>query len=165
MSIKTKTIAAAALAALTLPAAAIADGSDRAAEAHKKNSERQAKKSHTHKGKAFTIQGVDFTGVTLNAESELTGPITFDPTSANKHARKALDLTKTELRGEDTVTFGEADDKVILRYVGLQPTDALLPTDKVKVIGKVNRAGELNLRKITVIRETETETKTAEKQS
>ena len=152
MSIKTKTLTAAALTALAVPGAALADGS---AKSHGKSSE--AKSHQKPKGKAFTVKGVDFGGATLNSDSELTGPITLDPTSANKHARKALELTKTELRGEDTVTFGEADDKVIVKYVGLQSTDALLPTDKVKVIGKVTRSGKLDLRKITVTRETETQ--------
>jgi hypothetical protein len=166
MSMKNKTIAAAALAALTLPGAALADGSDRAAEAHKKNSERKAqKKSHGPKAKAFVVKGVDASGLTVT-DGALAGSLTLDPTSANKHARRALELTKTELAGEDTVSFGEAGDKVLVNYVGLTSTDTLAPTDVVKVIGKVNREGELNIRKITVTRESATETETeTEKQS
>ena len=148
-----KTIAAATLAAIALPGAALADGSDRAAEAHKKNSERKAQKTHGPKAKAFVVKGVDAANLTVT-DGALAGALTLDPTSANKHARKALELTKTELRGEDTVTFGTAGDKLVIKYVGLQAADALQPTDKVKVIGKVNRAGELNIRKITVVRET-----------
>ena len=154
MSIKTKTIAAAALAALALPTGALAAGSERAAEAHKKNSERKAQKAKP-KSKAFVVQGVDLANLAVDADQKLTGPLTLDPTSANKHARTKLELTKTELRGEDTVTFGETGDAVLLRYVGLQATDPVQPTDKVKVIGKVTREGAINIRKITVIRETE----------
>ena len=162
---KNKTIAAAALAALTLPGAALADGSDRAAEAHKTNSERKAQKSHGHKGKAFVVKGVDAANLTVT-DGALAGALTLDPTSANKHARKALELTKAELRSEQTVNFGEAGDKVLVKYVGLQSGDALAPTDVVKVIGKVNRAGELNIRKITVTRESAEQTQTeTEKQS
>lgn len=151
---KTKTMTAVTLAALTVPGAALADGSDRAAEAHKKNSERHAQKSHNHgpKAKAFVVKGVDAENLTVT-DGALAGPLTLDPTAANKHARRALELTKTELRGEDTVTFGTAGDKLVIKYVGLQSTDALQPTDVVKVIGKVNRAGELNIRKITVKRD------------
>ena len=163
MSIKTKTTAAAALAALALPTAALAEGSHgKSADAHKRHAEHQAQKSKRVKSKAFVVSGVDLANLAVNTESELTGPLTLDPTSANKHARKVLELTKTELRGEDTVTFGEADDKVVLRYVGLQSTDAILPTDRVKVIGKVNREGEIDIRKITVKRETETEAEKTE---
>jgi hypothetical protein len=154
MSMKTKTLTAVTLAALTVPGAALADGSDRAAEAHKKNSERHAQKSHNHgpKAKAFVVKGVDAENLAVT-DGALAGPLTLDPTSANKHARRALELTKTELRGEDTVTFGTAGDKLVIKYVGLQSTDALQATDVVKVIGKVNRDGELNIRKITVKRD------------
>ena len=146
-----KTIAAATLAAIALPGAALADGSDRAAEAHKKNSERKAHKTHGAKAKAFVVKGVDASNLTVT-DGALAGALTLDPTSANKHARKALELTKTELKGEDTVTFGTAGDKTLIKYEGLAPTDV------VKVIGKVNRSGEINIRKITVTRgETETE--------
>ena len=154
MSIKTKTIAAATLAALALPGAALADGSGRSADAHKKNTERKAQKAEkAHKGKAFVVKGVDAANLTVT-DGALAGALTLDPTSANKHARRALELTKTELRGEDTVSFGTAGDKLLITYVGLQSTDALAPTDVVKVIGKVKRSGELDIRKITVTRET-----------
>ena len=157
MSIKTKTMTAAALAALAVPAAALADGSERSAEAHKKNSERKAQKT-TPKSKAFVVQGVSLSGLAVDGDKKLTGALTLDPTSANKHARKVLDtdgLTKTELRSTKTVSFGETGDAVVLRYVGLQSTDAIQPTDRVKVIGKVARDGKINIRKITVKRETE----------
>ena len=165
MSIKTKTTAAVTLAALALPGAALADGSDRAAEAHKKNSERKAQKAKkAHKGKAFVVKGVDAANLTVT-DGALAGALTLDPTSANKHARKALELTKTELRGEDTVSFGTAGDKLRIKYEGLQSTDALLPTDEVKVIGKVNRQGQIDIRKITVERETADEQKTEAERS
>ena len=154
MSTKTKTTAVAALAALTLPAGALAHGGDRADQAHKTNTERKSHKTHkAHKahGKAFVVKGVDAANLTVT-DGALAGPLTLDPTSANRHARRALELTKAELRGEDTVTFGTAGDKLVIRYVGLQSTDALAPTDVVKVIGKVNRAGVLDIRKITVKR-------------
>lgn len=157
MSIMNKTIAAAALAALAIPGAAIADGSDRSAEAHKKNSERKAQKTQS-KGKAFTVAGVDAANIPT-ASGNLAGPLTLDPTSANKHARQVLDaggLTKEELRGEQTVTFGTAGDAVLVRFVGLSSTDTIAPTDRVKVIGKVARSGgAINIRKITVIRDGE----------
>ena len=168
MSTKTKTTAAAAIAALALPAVALADGSDRpgkhgqerAAEQHKKHEATHVQKT---KGKAFVIKGVDAAGLTVT-DGALAGALTLDPTSANKHARTFLDLTKTELRGEDTVSFGEAGDKVVIKYVGLQPTDALQPTDVVKVLGKVSRKdGKLDIRKIQVKRETaETEAEKTE---
>ena len=148
MSIKTKTMTAVTVAALAVPGAALAEGKGKGHG-----------KSHTKapKAKAFTIQGVDAANLTVT-DGKLAGPLTLDPTAANKHARVALELTKAELKGEDTVTFGDADDAVLIKYVGLQSTDALQPTDKVKVIGKVTRSGDLNIRKITVIRETETQT-------
>ena len=153
---KNKTIAAAALAALTLPGAALADGSDRAAEAHKKNSERKAQKSHGHKGKAFVVKGVDASGLTIT-DGALAGALTLDPTSANKHARTFLALSKADVKGEKTASLGTAADAVIVKYVGLTATDAILPTDRVKVIGKVSGT-TLDIRKITVKRgDTETE--------
>lgn len=146
---KTKTLTAVSIAALAVPGAALAEGKGKG---HGKS---QTKSSHAKgpKAKAFTIQGVDAANLTVT-DGKLAGPLTLDPTSANKHARVALELTKTELRGEDTVTFGDQGDAVLVKYVGLQSTDALQPTDKVKVIGKVTRSGDLNIRKIMVIRET-----------
>ena len=154
---KTKTLTAVSIAALAVPGAALAEGKGKG---HGKS---QTKSSHAKgpKGKAFTIQGVDVSAIPVT-DGKLTGALTLDPTSANKHARVALELTKAELKGEDTVSFGKADDAVLIKYVGLKSTDSLQPTDKVKVIGKVARSRDLNtlnIRKITVIRET-TETQT-----
>ena len=156
MNMKTKTLTAVSIAALAVPGAALAEG-----KGHGKSG--KAKTTHAKKGpkaKAFTVKGVDAANLAVT-DGKLAGPLTLDPTSANKHARVALTLTKTELRGEDTVTFGEAGDALRIKYVGLQSTDALQPTDKVKVIGKVTRSGDLDIRKITVVRETaENETET-----
>ena len=153
---KTKTLTAVSIAALAVPGAALAEGKGKG---HGKS---QTKSSHAKgpKGKAFTIQGVDVSAIPVT-DGKLTGELTLDPTAANSHARKFFnpDLSKAALKGEDTVSFGKAGDEVIVRYVGLQSTDALAPTDKVKVIGKVTRSGDLNIRKITVIRKT-TETET-----
>jgi hypothetical protein len=88
------------------------------------------------------------------ADGALTGPLTLDPTSANKHARTLLTLSKEELAGTATETFGVTGDAVVVKYVGLAATDALTATDVVKVLGKVKRDGTLDIRKITVTRET-----------
>ena len=160
---KTKTTAAAAVAALALPSAALAhDGEkrhgndDQRAEQKQKQKQKQEhadkSKSKRIKGKAFVVKGVDAAGLTIT-EGALAGQLTLDPTSANRHARRVLELTKTELRGEDTVTFGEAGDEVLVKYEGLTATDTLQPTDVVKVHGKVSRTdGKLDIRKITITR-------------
>jgi ABC-type Zn2+ transport system substrate-binding protein/surface adhesin len=177
MSVKTKTMTIAALAALTVPAAAAADkpsqgetGKSRGAEhshgakhshgaEHNHGAEHSHRAEHSHKdgakakkakGKGFVVKGVDFGGATLT-DGALAGALTLDPTSANRHARRLLELKRTAIAGEDTVTFGKAGDKVRVRYVGLQSTDALLATDVVKVVGKV-KGGELDLRTITIKR-------------
>src|SRR5918994_1416598 len=104
MSMKNKTIAAVTLTALALPGAALADGSGHSADAHKKNAERKAQKAKkAPKGKAFVVKVVDAANLTVT-DGALAGALTLDPTSANKHARRALELTKTELNGEDTVS-------------------------------------------------------------
>ena len=146
---KTKTLTAVSIAALAVPGAALAEGKGKG---HGKS---QTKSSHAKKGpkaKAFTVKGVDAANLTVT-DGKLAGPLTLDPTSANKHARTLLSLTKTELAGEDLATFGVADDAVKITYEGLTSTDALQPTDVVKVIGKVTKAGVLDIRKITVTRE------------
>ena len=160
MSIKTKTTTAVALAALAVPGAALAEkpaqpgkqGQDKAAA-------QQGKAQGKAKQRAIVVRGVDVANLTVT-DGKLAGAITLDPTSANRHARRLLDLSKDELRGEDTITLGAAGDAVVLRYVGLSSTDALQATDVVKVIGRRTRAGELDIRKITVIRPTEEDTET-----
>ena len=147
---KTKTAALTAIAALALPGAAVAS---KPAEPGKQGRDKAAAKHETQKpkGKAFTLKGVGLAALPV-ADGALTGPLTLDPTSANKHARTLLTLTKADLRGTGTETFGVAGDKVVVRYVGLTATDALQATDVVKVLGKVS-GGTLDIRRITITRE------------
>jgi hypothetical protein len=150
---KTKTIALAAVAALALPGAAVAKkpveagakGHENAAA--KKHAQKPAKKPH---GKGFTLKGTGLAALPV-ADGALTGPLTLDPTSANKHARTLLTLSKSDLKGTATETFGETGDAVVVKYHGLTATDALQATDVVKVLGKVV-AGKLDIRSITVTR-------------
>jgi hypothetical protein len=150
-----KIIATTAMAALAFPAAAVAD----------KPADKPAKptKAQKAKGVGFSVAGVDLTGLTVT-DGKLAGALTLDPTSANKHARTLLDLTKTEIAGQDTVQLGTAGDAVLVRYKGLTATDALQPTDRVKVIGKVigrkSATPTLDIRKITVTRGDTEETST-----
>jgi len=156
---KTKTAALTAIAALALPAAAQAG---KPAEPGKQGRDNAAKKQSEQKPKGigFAVKGTGLTELPV-ADGALTGTITLDPTSANKHARSLLSLTKTDLRGTGTETFGVAGDKVVVRYVGLTATDALQATDVVKVVGKVTRTGKgkaatlgtLDIRRITITRE------------
>ena len=138
---KTKTLALTAVAALALPAAAVA----------KKPAEHPAK---APKGKSFVVKGTTSDAALPVADGALTGALTLDPTSANKHARKALTLTKADIRGTATETFGVTGDEVVVKYSGLAATDALTTTDVVKVKGKVFRDGTLDIRRIQVVRKT-----------
>ncbi|HEX2086490.1 MAG TPA: hypothetical protein VHF89_12460 [Solirubrobacteraceae bacterium] len=149
---KTKTVALAAVAALALPAAAQAG---KPAEPGKQGRDTAAAKKQAQKpkGKAFTLKGTTAATALPVADGALTGPLTLDPTSANRHARILLTLSKADLRGTATETFGVTGDKVAVRYEGLAATDALQATDVVKVLGKV-KGGELDIRSITVTRET-----------
>jgi len=175
---KTKTAVAAGLAALALPAAAVAEkpaepgkkGRDNAAAkraehqpAKPEQSEKKAKKAKKVKRVGFTIKGTT-TATSLPVDAgALTGGLVLDPTSANKHARSALGLKKADIKG-DTLTeaFGVTGDEVKVRYNGLAETDAIQPTDVVKVVGKVERTGKgknatygaIDIRRITVTRET-----------
>jgi len=154
---KTRTLALTAAAALALPAAAQAD---RPAEPGKQGRDKAAEKQAAHKhangkakGKAFTLKGTTSETALPVADGALTGPLTLDPASANKHARKALTLSREDIRGTGTETFGVAGDEVVVQYEGLEATDALTSTDVVKVHGKVKRDGTLDIRKISVTRE------------
>ena len=160
---KTKTLALTAVAALALPGAAFAakpeepgkQGKEKAAATKGADKSASAKakakaKDKKAKGKSFTLKGVGLAALPV-ADGALTGELTLDPTSANKHARTLLELSKTDLRGTATETFGVTGDEVVVKYVGLSETDALQPTDRVKVIGKVV-GGELDIRKIKVAR-------------
>jgi opacity protein-like surface antigen len=152
---KKKTLALTALAALALPAAAV--DANKPAEPGKQGREKAAQKKAAQKpkGKAFTLKGTTSETALPVAEDKLTGPLTLDPTSANKHARTALTLTKADIRGTATETFGVAGDEVVVKYEGLTATDALTATDVVKVHGKVQRDGTLDIRRIQVVRETD----------
>ena len=140
--------ATAAVAALAFPGAAAAD----------KPADKPAKPAKPAKTKSvgFTVGGVDLSGLTVT-DGKLAGALTLDPTSANKHARTLLKLSKADVAGEKTVELGTAGDAVRVKFHGLTATDSILPTDRVKVIGKV-RGTTLDIRKITVKRgDTETE--------
>ena len=150
---RTKTLALTAVAALALPAAAQAT---KPAEPGKQGRDKAAQKKAAQKpkGKAFTVKGTTTATALPVTDGALTGPLTLDPTSANKHARTLLTLSKEELAGTATETFGVTGDAVVVKYVGLAATDALTATDVVKVHGKVKRDGTLDIRKITVTRKT-----------
>ncbi len=173
MSTKTKTTAAAAIVALALPAAAIAHDDEKHRDHDKQRSEhrsdhrgehgkhgehrkhgeqRKHGKRHgwKHGRRAFVLGGVDATGLTVT-DGKLAGQLTLDPLFASKRARRLLDLTKDEIRGDDTVTFGTAGDAVRVKYKGLPEGEAPQPTDVVTVFGKV-RDGELDIKKIWVKR-------------
>ena len=162
MTMKTTSLAAAAIAALAVPSVAAAEKPDnpgaqgKTTAAEKKKAAKKTTRTHS---RAFVVRGVDVSGLTIT-DGALGGELTLDPTSANFHARKVLELTKTELKGDDKVSFGTEGDKVLVRYVGLESDDELKATDAVKVIGKVQRDGDVNIRRITVIRETEDDTTT-----
>jgi hypothetical protein len=170
MSTKTKTTAAAAIAALTLPAAALAhDGEKgRGHDKQQRSEQRDARSERGDHGKrhgwkhgrrAFVLAGVDATGLTVT-DGKLAGELTIDPLHASKGARRLLELSKDEIRGEDTVSFGTAGDEVRVKYKGLPEGEAPKPTDIVTVFGKIERkTGELDIKKIWVKR------RSAEKQA
>jgi hypothetical protein len=147
----TKTlIATTAAATLALPGAALADRPD----------DKPAKptKPAKAKGVGFSVGGVDLSGLTVT-DGKLAGALTLDPTSANKHARRFLELSKADVKGEKTVPVGTAGDAVIVKYRGLTATDTIQTTDRVKVVGKLVGGKTLDIRKITITRgETKTET-------
>ena len=140
-------------------------------ERETEQAEKQAKRTKKAKGVGFALSGVGLTSLPV-ADGALTGPLTLDVTSANKHARTLLDITKTDIDGTSTFPVGTSGDEVVVRFEGLTATDALQATDRVKVIGKVTRVRKgdttttrtLDIKKITVTRETETETETEPEQ-
>ena len=151
-----KLIATTALAALAFPGAALAD----------KPADKPAKPTKTQKAKGvgFSVGGVDLTGLTVT-DGKLAGALTLDPTSVNSHARKFLELSKADVKGDKTVSLGTAGDAVVVKYVGLTATDAVKPTDRVKVKGKLTGT-TLDIRKVTVSRgDTEDTTTTAASKS
>lgn len=167
-----KTAVATAIAALAVPAAAQAEkpqnpGAQGKAKAEQQRSAKAQKQSKAKKAKGvgFTLAGVDFGGLSVT-DGKLTAPLSLDPTAANKHARSFLGLTKAQLGGEDVVTVGATDDAVKVVFNGLSSSDAIVATDRVKVIGKVTRTrtkskgskpaftfGALDIRKIVITRE------------
>ena len=173
MSIKTKTTAAAALAVLAVPAAALAHGkpdeergqANADAKQQRNDDRRDDRRGHRGHRRGFELKGIGVTGALPLTDGKLTGAITLDPTQANKGARRFLELTRDELRGTDTVPVGTAGDAVRLRFKGLEEGAALLATDKVKVDGRLVRSGStqgsgattktLDIRRITVVRKAE----------
>lgn len=103
-----------------------------------------------HGRKAFVVSGTDASGLTVT-DGKLAGPITLDPQLVSRGAAKLLNLTKEQVRGEDTITFGTAGDAVLVKYKGLTATDALQPTDRVTVFGKV-KDGTLDVKYVKVWR-------------
>jgi hypothetical protein len=144
---KTKTIlATTAIAALAVPAAA---GADKPANPGSQG-KGHAKRAHKVKGVGFTLAGTKVTGLSV-ADGKLSGPLTLDPTSANKHARTFLQLSKADVAGDKTVSLGTAGDAILVKLHGLKPGDALTATDRVKVIGKLT-GSTLDIRKLTITR-------------
>jgi hypothetical protein len=126
----------------------------------------KSKKAKKAKGVGFTLSGTGLTSLPV-ADGALTGPLTLDVISANKHARTLLSLDQTAIAGTTTFPVGSSGDAVLVRFEGLTATDALQATDTVKVIGKVTRVRKgdettvrtLDIRKLVVTRgETEAET-------
>jgi hypothetical protein len=154
MSMKTKTTTAAALAALAVPGAALAEKPAEPGKQGRDNAAAQQNKtSGKAKQRAIVVRGVDVAGLTVT-DGKLAGAITLDPTSANRHARRVLELTKAELRGDDTITIGTAGDAVVVTYEGLSSSDELKATDVVKIKARRTRDGAIDIRKITVTRPT-----------
>ncbi len=163
MRLKT-TAAATAIAALAVPATAFATDDTKPEKSQKPAKTQKAQKA---KAKGFTLSGTELAGLTVT-DGKVAGPFTLDLTSANKHARTLLGVTKAQVAGDQTTTIpAVAGDALRLRLNGVTDgadagTDVsladVLATDRVKVIGKVTRDGALDIRKITVKRaETETE--------
>ena len=184
-----KTAVAAALTALAVPAAAQADRPDKPGEqgkakAQQKRGDKQ-QRSHgqrSHKQRKNRGVGVAFAGTKLDStvtDGKLTA-FTLDLTRANRHARKVLGVDRAFVRGDalKTITVA-AGDTFKVRFNGV--TDGsdegttvdfadVLPTDRVKVIGKAKRTrtrsgetrtvqyGDLDIKKIVIKRATETET-------
>ncbi len=170
MTKKTTTAAlTAGFALLATPAFA-----DRPADAGRKGQEKAAQQqakqrgnqqAKQQKGVGFTLSGVGLTSLPV-ADGALTGPLTLDVTSANRHARTLLGLSRDEIAGTGTFSVGTTGDGVVVRFDGLSASDALRATDRIKLIGKVTRVRKgdtttvrtLDIRKIVVTRaEQETE--------
>lgn len=166
------TIATATMAALALPAGAAADKPERPG---KPRHEHAAKAAATVKAQrvAFVVTGTGLSGLTLSDAG--SSAFALDIARANKHARAALQLTAAQiaaasatqmaaeanglrLKFDDDITDGNGDGKVDLADVR--------PTDRVKVIGKVERTrtrdasrarrftyGTIDVRKVVIKRD------------
>ena len=194
-----KTAVAAALTALAVPAAAQADRPDDAGERGRATAEQKraghddqrserskAKKPRGTQRVGFALKGIGATGLTAT-DGKLAGPFSLDVTSANKAARKLLELDREAIQGTTPTELPvAADDEAKLRFVGLTDGNAdgkidaadIQPTDRVKVLGKVTRTrtrsgegeertttttyGPLDIKKIIVKRVTETQETDAE---
>jgi hypothetical protein len=169
MSIKTKTTTVAALAALTLPSAALAHGGEKNGRGHDNDhagtsdsrGDQGARGDCGDKGghhgwhqgrRAFFLTGTDVAGLTVT-DGKLAGPITLDPTFASAKAFKTLGLTRDKVKSEETIQVGAAGDDVEVKYKGLQATDAIAPTDYIAIFAKTDReTGALDIKKIKVWR-------------
>ena len=141
MSIKTKTTTVAALAALTLPSAALAHGGDKG-------------KHRGHHGGhgGVVLAGTDVSGLAVT-DGKLTGPLTLDPVFASRKALRTFGLTREKVKSEETIQVGAAGDDVRVKYKGLEATDAIAPTDVISIQAKKNReTGALDIRKIVIWR-------------
>ena len=157
---KTKTTTAVALAALAVPGTALAEKpAEPGKQGRDKAAERQGATHGKARSRALVVRGVDVANLTVT-DGKLAGAITLDPISANRHARRVLELSKAKLRSGDTITLGEAGDAVVVRYVGLSSSDELRDTDIVRVIGRRTRDGDVDIRRITVIRRSTETTET-----
>ena len=165
------TAALTAIAALAVPAAAVAndDHQKKGKSQQAKSQKAKSQKAKKSKGVGFTVSGTELTGLNVT-DGKAAGPFTLDLTSANKHARTFLNVTPAQIQGDDTTSIPvQTDDSFRLRLNGVTDgADAgttvdladVLPTDRVKVIGKVTRVRKgdttttrvLNIKKITVTR-------------
>jgi hypothetical protein len=164
------------------------DGTKNASERQQRNEQRQQqrpdhkrsehKKGKRSKGVGFVVSGlVKGTAPTFAKAPAPTAPTTakasrhtpapaftfgaapsLDVTAANKHARKALGLTREQIKSDQALALSKltTDDQFKLRFVGL--TDAngdgtadegLKDGDRVVIIGKVVRTKKPKTAKTT----------------
>ena len=175
-----KTAIATVAAVLAVPAAAQAEkpqnpGAQGKAKAEQQRGAKAQKQSKAKKAKGvgFTLSGTGLSGLT---GTTLTGPLTLDIVSANKHARQALELDKAFIAGSGAFAVPVAEgDAFNVKLDGItdgsdEGTDVSLAdvvaTDTVKVIGKVARTrtkskgskpaftfGAIDIRKVVITRE------------
>jgi hypothetical protein len=180
-----KITAAAAIAALGIPAVAEAakpaepgkQGRDRAAQKQSDNAGKS--KRSKSKGVGFTLAGVLGAENTPTLTDGVLGDFSLDLTSANKHARNALDIDKSDVRGTGATLVDVADGDTVVVKFGDGVTDGadegtdvsmadVQAGDRIKVIGKVQRTrtrsesgtgkpkftyGAVDIRKVVITRE------------